>query len=830
MYMYDTNRLGHRKGGVEILIGLCLVLAIFSIYGQVRQHQFIGFDDDIYVASNRHVQDGLTIDNLKWSLGFNNEKRTYWHPITWLSHMLDMHVFGLYAGGHLMTNVVLHILNTLLLFYVLSRWAPNLLPAVVAAAIFAIHPICVESVAWVAARKNLLSSFFWIFTILLYDRYARHPRIAKYLGVLLSFSIGLMAKPMLVTLPFVLLLLDYWPLGRLSFDKTKSESLISPLRLIAEKIPLLLLATLSIILSVSSLQGHHSLMTQDAVPLELRIGNALVSYIVYIGKLLWPNNLSVFYPFPNTIPVWQPVAAFFLLFGITFYFIKYREAKPYLLVGWLWYLGTLVPVIGLVQAGLWPAIADRFAYIPFIGLYIIIAWGFGEATAYWRYRRALFFVFTALVVALTLRAWYQTTYWANSKALFERAIELNDRNIIAHNNIGRSLIKDGQVAAAVKHYSAALSVNPKYVSARKNLGAALAIQGKTGEAIYHLYEAVRLDPLRADAHYNLGNVFSQMDREKEAIHHYSKALEINPGYFEACNNLGNLYAGLDRFEEALRYFNMALKINPRYATAHNNVGTVLVRMNRLPEADQHYRTAIHIRPEYAEAHNNLGVSLKKQGHVFEASVSYRRALELNPKYSEAHFNLGLALASVGQIESAVDHFQKALGIKPDDLRAQQQLVKARAVLNTINKEIDSMNALITNDSSSPVLQVALGDLYKKKGDYQTAVVIYNKALELDRRFVSALHKLGIVYAIKGEFDRSINAFKKVTELDPESAEACYWLAGIFAVKKQTATAIMWLEEAISRGYSDWNRIQNDPKLNNLRDTLQYKRLIKLSSS
>ena len=558
LYKYDTQRLVRRESFVAFLIGLCLVLLILSIYGQVRQHHFIDFDDDIYVTSNRRVQGGLTTDNIKWSLGFNNEKQTYWHPLTWLSHMLDVNIFGLYAGGHLMTNVGIHILNTLFLFILLKRWSSHLWPAVIGATIFAIHPMGVESVAWIAARKNLLSSFFWILTILLYDRYAKNPRMVSYLIVMATFSIGLMAKPMLVTLPFVLIILDYWPLRRLSFGEKESKRVISPFLLIAEKIPLLLLATLSILLSVFSLQAHNTLMPQDAVPMGLRISNAIVAYVVYIGKLTWPFNLSVFYPFPSEIPVWQTVSAFSVIIFITLYFFRLHKDRPYLVVGWLWYLGTLIPVIGLVQAGLWPAIADRFTYIPFIGLYIIISWGIIETRTFKRHPHRFLIVFTSLVIALTLRAGSQATYWKNSKTLFNHAIELNDKNIIAHNNIGKSLIKDGQTDQAVKHYREALSVNPKYVSARKNLGTALAMLGESNKAIYHLYEAIRLDPNRAETHYNLGNVLARLNRNKKAVYHYEKALSINPNYVEVYNNLGNLFADMGRINEAVHSLNFAL--------------------------------------------------------------------------------------------------------------------------------------------------------------------------------------------------------------------------------------------------------------------------------
>ena len=830
VHNYVSGQLRDRILSIEVLICLCLVVVTLFVYGQVRQHDFIDFDDDIYVSSNRYVRDGLTIEGLKWSLGFNNEKRTYWHPITWLSHMLDVQIFGFYAGGHLMTNVGLHLLNTLLLFFVFKRWTALVWPAAAAAAIFALHPIAVESVAWVASRKNLLSSFFWIMTILMYGRYAQRPGSARYLTVVLTFILGLMTKPMLVTLPFVLLLMDYWPLGRMELDSKSVSQRIGLPRLIAEKIPLLALAALSIALSMSSLQGHKTLMPYGVVPMGLRIDNAMVSYAGYIGKLFWPVELSVFYPFPKSFPLWQPAAASLLLLGGTLAFWRLHRRKPYLIVGWLWYLGTLVPVIGLVQAGLWPAMADRFAYIPFIGLYIMIAWGCADVFIVQRPSRIFFLLFASIVMILAARTWVQTGYWKNSLTLFTHAIELDENNIIARNNIGKALIEKGLVEEAVRHYRGALRYHPNYVSAHKNLGAALAMLGQTDEAILHLFEALRIDPRLADAHYNLGNIFTEQGRPEEAIRHYGEALHLDQEYFEAHNNLANLLGDLGRHDDAVRHFEAAVRINPRYAKAHNNLGTALFRKNRLKEAIYHYRAAIDIRPDYAEAYNNLGVALKKQGHLDMAVSHYQKALQLEPQYGEAHFNLGLAMASAGHIDRAAVHFEEALRIKPDDVNIQHQREKTRAMLMVVNDEIETVNALIAVNPSVPDLHLKLGDLLKKKGDMQGAVASYRTALVHDGAFVPALNKLGVLYATEGKFERAILAFKEIARLEPDKNEACYWLAGLFAVQKQTDEAIEWLEKAVDRGYSDWDRVKNDPKFRNIRGTSYYKKMTRQSSS
>lgn len=827
---YSAGRTLFRSYRIEALICLCIVVVTLSAYGQVRHHDFIDFDDDIYVSSNRYVRNGLTIDGVKWSLGFNNEHRTYWHPLTWLSHMTDVQIFGINAGGSLATNVFLHLLNSLLLFFILRRWTSEMWPAALAVAIFAIHPIGVESVAWVASRKNLLSSFFWFLTMFIYGRYTERPGPARYLAVVLCFIFGLMAKPMLVTLPCVLLLMDIWPLGRWPLDRPGGIWRAPAGQLIAEKIPLLALSVLSIGLSTSSLQGHNSLMPYGAIPMGLRISNALVSYVAYIGKLFWPLDLSVYYPFPKIIPLWQPVGALVILMGISLLVWRMRREKPFLIVGWFWYLGTLIPVIGLVQAGLWPAMADRFAYIPFVGLYVMIAWGCFGGYARGRHSRALLAFTVALMMILAVKTWNQTAYWKNSITLFGHAIELNGNNLIARNNIGKSLIAKGQTGQAVEHYRVALDIHPNYVSAHKNLGAALAMQGNTDEGITYLLGALRLDPSLADAHYNLGKIYAEQGRLEEAIQHYVKAIDSDPEHFEAHNNLANLLAEQGRLDLAVRHFKRALNINPHYAEAHNNLGTALYRKSQVQEAIKHYRSAIDILPDYAEAHNNLGVALKKMGRVDRAMTHYKKALQLQPEYSEAHFNLGLALAKLGKIETAIVHYEMALRFKPDNMRVQLQFEKSLATLSAINTEIETLNGSIASNPSAPQFHLELGDLYIKKGDTQSALASYRMALTHDKAFVPAYQKLGMVYAKSGEFDQAIHAFYEISRLDPQNVEACYWLAGLYAVQKQTDEALMWLEKAIARGYSDWDRINYDPKFRNIRGTPGYQKLSIPSSS
>ena len=384
------------KTNPKILVCLFLVLTTVGVYGQVSHYDFINYDDDVYVTENRHVQSGLNYEDIVWSFSFANKNSTYWHPLSWISHMLDVQLYGMDAGRHHLTNVLFHIANSIILFLVLHRMTGGLWRSAFVASLFAVHPLNVESVAWIAERKNVLSTFFWMLTLCCYVYYAAKPNFAKYLLLFIVFAFGLLAKPMLITLPFVLLLLDYWPLGRLkikflSLDrniaarKSNSSSFRESnyWRLIFEKFPLLVASLVAVYLSSLSLQGQAEFKTLDDVAMMLRLENALISYIKYMAKVIWPQNLAIFYPYPEMVPLWQAIGALVILAGLSVFFIWTLRAKPYLSVGWLWFLGTFIPVSGLLQAGNWPALADRWAYVPIVGLFVMVAWSISNSVKRW---------------------------------------------------------------------------------------------------------------------------------------------------------------------------------------------------------------------------------------------------------------------------------------------------------------------------------------------------------------------------------------------------------------------------------------------------------------
>jgi protein O-mannosyl-transferase len=570
----------------ELIVCLFLVVAILAAYWQLPGHDFLVFDDNKYITQNTHVHEGITWKNIAWA--FSNTDFGYWHPLTWLSHMLVFQLVGLKFGMHHLTNLFFHIANTLLLFLVLKRMTGALWQSAFVAAMFALHPLNVESVAWASERKNVLSTFFWMLTIWTYIRYAECPGFYKYLLVLFVFVLGLMAKPMLVTLPFVLLLLDYWPLCRLNLTRLRSDNQEihtsktsgfqkSPLLpLILEKIPLLGFSAICTYLSSLSIQRFGIGISTASVPMKLRIANALVSYVSYIKKMVWPHNLAVFYPYPKTLPLWQVSGAALLLVCISFLALRAAKSKPYLAVGWLWFMGTLVPVIGLVQAGLWPATADRFAYVPLIGLFMGIAWGVPDLVFPWRRRKAGLAVIAATFFPILMATtWLQIRHWQNGVTLFTHNLNVSRNNSLAHNELGNALKQEGKFGKAMFHYSKALEINPNYAEAHNNLGYTLTQQKNYQDAIYHYNKALRIKPTYAEAQNNLGTALLYQGNYQDAIYHYNEALKSNPNYAGVYYNLGKIYLNQGKIEKAILLYRKALELNPEMTQVLYNLSWVL---------------------------------------------------------------------------------------------------------------------------------------------------------------------------------------------------------------------------------------------------------------
>ena len=529
--------------GLKFLVCLLLIVGTFKVFWQVQHHDFIELDDHEYVTENPHVQSGLNKKGIIWA--FTTFHVANWHPLTWMSHMLDCQLFGLRPGMHHLTSLLLHTANGVFLFLVLRLMTGALWRSAFVAALFALHPLHVESVAWIAERKDVLGTFFWLLTMWAYAYYAERQRFSRYLLALLFFAMGLMAKPMLVTLPFVLLLVDYWPLNRLQFGQSRNDSNLRVIksstgRVLWEKIPFFALTAISCVLTFLAQQKAGALKTLDIIPLKIRTANALISYISYIGKMIWPHNFAVFYPYPGIIPMWQVLGAGLSLVCLTVLSaMLFRAGRfPYCAVGWLWYLGTLVPVIGLVQVGS-QAMADRYTYIPLIGLFIIISWGFYDVVKGWKNRHIMLAISTGVVLLVLMACtWFQVGLWKNSTMLFKHAINVTDNNYKAHNLLGIALERQGIPKGALKHYSEALRIKPDYAEAHYNIGTVLMRQGKLKESLGYYSEALRIKPDYPDAHNNRGVALARQGRLKEAINHFYEALRIKPDFSDAHSNLG----------------------------------------------------------------------------------------------------------------------------------------------------------------------------------------------------------------------------------------------------------------------------------------------------
>ena len=567
----------------EFITGLILIFVTAAAYWQLAECDFVGFDDYVQLVDNPYLHEGITAKTIAWAFSF--ESATYWHPLTWLSHMLGFQMFGFKPGMQHLINLFFHVANTLLLFFVLKRMTGALWQSAFVAGLFALHPINVESVAWVTERKNVLSTFFWMLTMLAYFYYTSRPGVLRYLAVFAALALGLMAKPMLVTMPFVLLLLDYWPLERFRMSRpagnagpetgTFVNSDYQPrpgYRLFLEKIPLLVLSAISINLSALSVQNLDTTILTGSVSMKLKIANALVSYIVYIKKMLWPSGLAVLYPYPETVPLWQAAGAGLLLAGVTMLVFRKIKLQPYLGVGWLWFIGTLVPVIGLVQVGLWPAMADRFAYVPAIGLFIMIAWGLSDILSKQRYSKVMLGILTAgILSALMICTWLQSAYWKSSLDLFERAVQVTANNWLAHNNLGTAKFNKGQVDEAIGHYKTALSIKPDYITPHYNLGNLFLNQGKIKQAAFHLKEALKIKPEDAYSHYSYGNLLVKQGRLEEAVSHFLEVIKSDPEYAEAYNQIGVIRGWQKNYKGARMFLLKAIQIKPDYFMARKNL-------------------------------------------------------------------------------------------------------------------------------------------------------------------------------------------------------------------------------------------------------------------
>jgi len=650
------------------LLAVLLVLVTIAVYWPATRCDFINFDDPTYVTANPHVQGGLKWESVKWA--FLNPVANNWNPLTVISHMLDCQVCGLNPWGHHLISVLFHALNAALVFALLRQLTGAVWQSLLVAALFSVHPLHVESVAWISERKDVLSTFFGLLSLIFYTRYAQNkqalspqPSTLNYTMALFFLALGLMSKPMLVTWPFVMLLLDYWPLGRL---RTTDHGLQRGLRttdygpqrlrrgeaerrrltpLLLEKLPFFVLAAVASYVTFVVQKHTGALVASETLPLGARVGNAMVSYCCYLGKVFWPTELAVFYPHSGYWPLEQVLLAGGSILGVTVLCIVNRGQYPFLLMGWLWYCGTLVPVIGLVQVG-GQAMADRYAYMPSLGVLLLVVWGVCELTQRWKCRVTTLLMAGVAAIVLCLRlTQQQLRYWKDSEALFRHALAVTENNYLAHNNLGVALDQKGKINEATRQYREAIRLKPDYAEAHSNLGVALDKKDQIDEAIRQYQEAIRLKPDYSNVYNNLGFALYQKGQIDEAISEYRKAIRLKPDHAKAYYNMGLALAAKGRFDEVIENFRKAIQINPNDAEAFNNLGNALAIKGRFEEAIENYHKAIRINSTRPEPFVHLGMTLEQLGHSREAVDSYEAALRLNPNLAGALNNLAWILAA-----------------------------------------------------------------------------------------------------------------------------------------------------------------------------------------
>ena len=696
----------------RLLICAALVLGCIAIYGQTLLANFVVYDDTLYVTENAEVQAGISWSGVIWA--FTTDRALYLHPLTWLSHMLDCTLYGLNPWGHHLTSVLFHCANTVLLFLVLLRMTGKAWPAAVAAALWGLHPLRVESVAWVAERKDVLSMFFWVLGMWAHLRYRERPGPVRYLGVAVMFVLGFLSKPMMVTFPCVLLLLDYWPLDRV--DRTEPLGVMAGrmARLFIEKAPLFLLTAAMSAVTYVMQSSSDNLRFMAQISLADRCVNAVVVYALYIVKTVWPTGLAPYYPHPVHRPLWQLAVAAPVLLALTLICLKHMRSRPWLLVGWLWYLGTLVPVIELIQAGSFSH-ADRYTYIPAVGLCIMAAFTLNEIRSRSRAGRAVVDAAVVLaVLAYTAAAAHQTTYWKDSEVLFRHALEVTPDNSIAQCNLASGLYQKKRYDEALAHCERSLQLAPGNNVAVEGMGMILHDMGRYEEALVKHREALALMPSDSKAQRNLrktlkalgrldtteeeygqlqekpfksvddlcrlGTLAMKLGKPDDAFKAFEAALKIEPDSKRVHNTVGDVLAGDGKFADALQYYEKALRADPADAQTLYNMGVVLSKLNRPEDAAAKYREAVRVKPDFAQALNNLGGILANTRQLDQAAECFRKAAALDPKYVEPRLNLANLLAFQGKAEDALRLLEESVAADPASVSARLSLAGMLAAL------------------------------------------------------------------------------------------------------------------------------------------------------
>lgn len=755
---------------VALYICAFLALSTLAVYWPITHHDFVNFDDFDFVTENPHVQAGLTWDSIKWAFSLHTEVARNWHPLTMLTHMLDCQLFGLKAGMHHFVTLLYHIANTLLLFVVLRKMTGAMWRSAIVAMLFALHPLHVESVAWTAERKDVLSTLFWLLVMWAYIDYAKTGSRTKYILSVVFLALGLMSKPMLVSMPFVLLLMDYWPLRRFSFARspalrdekaqtskgkvTPSEPPAIPVtRLLVEKMPFFILSLLLCVITFNIQKTGGAMQMTNYLSLGSRISNALISYAKYIIKMFWPANLSGLYLRHGEWPIGLVAGAALLIIALTVVAIVLAKRKPYFTFGWFYFLGTLVPVIGLVQVGM-QAMADRFTYVPMTGLFIALVWGVAElAKSYSIPKPALVAGIVGSFIGCVATTSHVIPFWTNSKTLFDRMIAVDQNNFLAHYNLGNFYSRAGDKQAAANEYQASLNAEPNYVEAHNNLAGILQEQHRNDEAISHYKDAARLSP---DPTYvvNLGNAYVNAVRYPEAMAIYEQVLREHPERTDARTNAAlthvawaNQLVNSNNLAEAESHFRSALQLNPTYADAATGLGLCYARQGKMHDAGMQLIEANRLRSNSNSANPELLAELAV-GNYFsaanklqEAIPHYVSAVQLDADNLEAHNGLGVCYAMLGRMDEAAKQFAEVLRVHPNDSGAHMNLANALAAQKKVDEAIPHYMAAIKANPNDPQAHFNLALSMTQAGRKADAIAEYKKALSINPNYAEAKHAL-----------------------------------------------------------------------------------------
>jgi tetratricopeptide (TPR) repeat protein len=665
--------------GWKLIAGIAVLLTVstIAVYWQVGGNDFVNYDDNVYVTNNRQVKMGLSWETVRWA--FTSYDASNWHPLTWLSHMLDIQLFGMKAGGPHLVNVGFHIFNTLLLFWLLRYATRRLWPSALVAGLFALHPLHVESVAWVSERKDVLSTFFWLWTMLAYVYYTKRPMTLRYVAIVLLFAMGLLTKPMLVTLPLALVLIDYWPLERFEIRRQKGKiSLVgtSPLRLLAEKMPLLMMAGGSAVVTVMA--QRTAMPAWELMDIPIRVTNAVVSYWRYIWEMLWPADLAAFYPHSHKPLYAAAIVVLAFLVVATVSAIYVGKKRKYIVMGWLWYLMTLVPVVGFIQVGD-QSHADRYTYVPLIGLFVVIAWTVAEVVE--RYRSLLKPVAAAAILIISVLgvlSWRQVGFWKDDVSLFRRATEVTQGNYVMLSNLGVTYSNMGELDRAEDAFRRSLQIRPNEGRTLNGLGSVMLKRQQYQQALDCFTRAVVLQPELKEVQLQTARTLMTMQRFADAEPYCRQAIKLDPYLADAHAQLGCILSETGRLEEAKAECVKAMKLDPKLALAHFNMAGVYVKQENFERAAEEYRKAIAINGDFS-TWNNLGNSLLRLGKFQEAEKSYLESIKLSPDRSDAYYNMAISLEQQGRRAEAIDAIRKALALSPEnkDIRRYMDLLTSK---------------------------------------------------------------------------------------------------------------------------------------------------------